>query len=127
LSAFRGREALYPEPLQFGYIEENSDVAIFPNASTETKVAGIPLKLPILAGAFGSTMVGRLFWEGIAIGSAISGITVIVGENVCGMDPEAQFTNGKVTYSKELKQRVDLFRKFWDGKYGDIIVRNKAC
>jgi len=29
-------------------IEENSDVAVFPNVNTETKVAGIPLKLPIL-------------------------------------------------------------------------------
>jgi hypothetical protein len=150
LSAFRGREALYPEPLQFGYstagalkdfgldwshfniqarlfevhgIEENSDVALFPNANTETKVAGIPLKLPVLAGAFGSTMVGRLFWEGIAIGSALSGVSVIVGENVCGMDPESQFTNGKVTHSKELKRRVDVFRRFWDGKHGDIIVQ----
>ncbi len=153
LSAFRGREALYPEPLQFGYstagalkdfgldwshfniqarlfevygIEENSDVALFPNANTETRVAGIPLKLPILNGAFGSTMVGRLFWEGIAIGSALSGTTVIVGENVCGMDTESQFTNGKVTYSKELKRRVDLFRKFWDGKHGDIVVQTNV-
>jgi len=153
LSAFRGREALYPDPIQFGYstagalkdfgldwshfniqarlfevhgIEENSDVALFPNASTETKVAGIPLKLPILTGAFGSTMVGRLFWEGIAIGSALSGVTVIVGENVCGMDPESRLTNGKVTYSKELKRRVDLFRKFWDGKHGDIVVQTNV-
>jgi hypothetical protein len=153
LSAFRGRETLYPEPLQFGYstagalkdfgldwshfniqarlfevrgIEENSDVALFPNVNIETKVAGIPLKLPVLNGAFGSTMVGKLNWEGIAIGSALSGATVIVGENVCGMDPESQFTNGKVTYSKELKRRVDLFRKFWDGKYGDIVVQTNV-
>lgn len=153
LSAFRGREALYPEPLQFGYstagalkdfrldwshfniqsrlfevhgIEEDSDVAIFPNASTETKIAGIPVKIPILAGAFGSTMVGRIFWEGIAIGAALSGATVIVGENVCGMDQESKFTDGKVTYSKELKRRIDIFRKFWDGKYGDIAVQTNV-
>jgi hypothetical protein len=153
LSAFRGREALYPDPIQFGYstagalkdfgldwshfniqarlfevqgIEEDSDVTLFPNAKTETKVAGIPIKLPIMTGAFGSTMVGRIFWEGIAIGSAISGVTVIVGENVCGMDPESRLTNGKVTYSKELKRRVDLFRKFWDGKYGDIVVQTNV-
>ena len=153
LSSFRGREALYPEPVQFGYstagalkdfgldwshfniqaglfealgIEENSDVAVFPNASTETKVAGIPLKIPILNGAFGSTDVARLNWEGLAIGAALSGAIIVVGENVCGMDPEAQFTNGKVTYSKELKRRVDLFRKFWDGKYGDIAVQTNV-
>ncbi|MCK4424633.1 hypothetical protein KAU93_03025 [Candidatus Bathyarchaeota archaeon] len=33
-------------------IEENSDVALSPNASTKTKLAGIPLKLPVLTGAF---------------------------------------------------------------------------
>jgi isopentenyl diphosphate isomerase/L-lactate dehydrogenase-like FMN-dependent dehydrogenase len=153
LSAFRGREALYPEPIQFGYstsgalkdfgldwshfniqaglfeargIEENPDVALFPNANTETKVAGIPLKIPVLCGAFGSTMVARINWEGLSIGTALSGAIIIVGENVCGMDPEAQFTNGKVTYSKELKRRVDLFRKFWDGKYGDIAVQTNV-
>jgi isopentenyl diphosphate isomerase/L-lactate dehydrogenase-like FMN-dependent dehydrogenase len=153
LSAFRGREALYPEPVQYGYstagalkdfgldwshfniqaglfevlgIEENSDIALFPNVNIETKVAGIPLKVPILCGAFGSTDVARLNWEGLAIGTALSGAMIIVGENVCGMDPEAQFTNGKVTYSKELKRRVEAFRKFWDGKYGEIAVQTNV-
>jgi len=36
-----------------------------------------------------------------------------VGENVVGMDVDAQLTKGKVTASPELKRRVDLFRKFW--------------
>ncbi|MEM2103318.1 MAG: glutamate synthase-related protein [Candidatus Bathyarchaeia archaeon] len=153
LSAFRGREALYPDPGQFGYstagalkdfgldwshfniqaglfevagIEENPDIALFTNVDVETKVGGVPLKLPILCGAFGSTDVARLNWEGLAIGSALSGIMVIVGENVCGMDPEAQITQGKVTYSRELKRRVDLFRKFWDGKYGEIAVQTNV-
>jgi glutamate synthase domain-containing protein 2 len=153
LSAFRGREALYPEPVQFGYstagalkdfgldwshfniqaglfevlgIEENSDLALFPNVNIETKVGGIPLKIPVLTGAFGSTDVARLNWEGLAIGTALSGAMIIVGENVCGMDPEAQITKGKVTYSKELKRRVDSFRKFWDGKYGEIAVQTNV-
>ncbi len=153
LSAFRGREALYPEPAQYGYstagalkdfgldwshfniqaglfealgIEENSDLALFPNVSIETKVGGIPLKIPVLAGAFGSTDVARLNWEGLAIGTALSGAMIIVGENVCGMDPEAQITKGKITYSKELKRRVDTFRKFWDGKYGEIAVQTNV-
>jgi len=153
LSAFRGREALYPEPVQFGFstagalkdfgldwshfniqaslfevhgIEENPDLALFPNVNIETKVGGIPLKVPVLCGAFGSTDVARLNWEGLAIGTALSGAMIIVGENVCGMDPEAQFTNGKVTYSKELKRRVDIFRKFWDGKYGEIAVQTNV-
>jgi hypothetical protein len=153
LSAFRGREALYPEPVQFGTstaaalkdygldwshfniqaglfeaqgIKESSDVAIFPNVNVETKVGGIPLKLPILTGAFGSTDVARVNWEGLATGAALSGVTITIGENVVGMDADAKIENGKVTYSKELKRRVDAFRKFWDGKYGDIIIQTNV-
>ncbi|MEM3000337.1 MAG: glutamate synthase-related protein [Candidatus Bathyarchaeia archaeon] len=153
LSTFRGREALYPDPSQFGTstagalkdygldwshfniqaglfevhgIKEDSDVAIFPNVNTETKVGGIPLKLPIITGAFGSTDVARLNWDGLAIGAALSGVMITIGENVCGMDPEAKIENGKVTYSKELKRRVDAFRKFWDGKYGDVVIQTNV-
>jgi len=153
LSTFRGREALYPEPAQFGSstagalknfgldwshfsiqaglfdaqgIKESSEVAIFPNVNIETTVGGMPLKLPILTGAFGSTDVARLNWDALAIGAALSGVSITVGENVCGMDVDAKITNGKVTESKELKRRVDSFRKFWDGKYGDVIVQTNV-
>jgi hypothetical protein len=153
LSAFRGREALYPEPVQFGTstagalkdfgldwshfniqaglfeaegTEPISDVMIFPNVKLETKVGGIPLKLPIVNGAFGSTDVARLNWEGLATGAALAGTSVIVGENVGGMDAEAQITGGKITQSKELKRRIDLFRKFWDGKNGEVVVQTNV-
>ncbi|MGB9135080.1 MAG: glutamate synthase-related protein [Candidatus Bathyarchaeia archaeon] len=153
LSTFRGREALYPEPLQFGYstagalkdfgldwshlniqaslfevhgIEANSDVALFPNVNVDTQVAGIPLKLPILTGAFGSTEVARLNWDGLAIGAALSGAVITIGENVCGMDQESKIQGGKVTESKELKRRIDAFRKFWDGKHGEVVVQTNV-
>lgn len=153
LSAFRGREALYPQPEYFGRstagalkdfgldwahfniqarllgafgIEENPDLAIFPNVDIETKVGGIPLKIPVMIGAYGSTDVARLNWDGLAIGGALSGIIVTIGENVCGMDPEARIENGKVVFSKELKRRVEAFREFWDGKYGDIAVQTNV-
>jgi len=153
LSAFRGREALYPEPAQYGTstagslknydldwshfniqasvfdvhgIEESSEMAIFPNVDLETKIGGVPLKLPIMTGAFGSTDVARVNWDGLAIGAALSGVMIIIGENVCGMDAEAQIENGKLSYSKELKRRVDSFRKFWDGKFGDVVVQTNV-
>jgi len=153
LSAFRGREALYPEPVQFGFstagalkdfrldwshfnilsslfevhgIEADSDLALFENVNVETSVAGIPLKVPVLTGAFGSTEVARRNWDGLAIGAALSGVIITVGENVCGMDQESRIENGKVAYSKELKRRVDTFRKFWDGKHGDVVVQTNV-
>jgi len=153
LSAFRGREALYPDPSRFGKstaaglkdygldwshfniqarligaygINEDSDVAIFPNVDVETKVGGIPLKIPVMIGAYGSTDVAKLNWDGLAMGGALAGIIVTIGENVCGMDSEAIIEGGKVVSSPELKRRVDAFRKFWDGKYGDIAVQTNV-
>ncbi len=153
LSAFRGREALYPLSTYYGEstaaslkdyhldwshlnilsdvlkvegIEADSDVALFPNVDITTKVMGIPQKLPIINGAFGSTEIARRYWDGLAIGSAISGVSVVIGENVCGMDPESKFTDGKVTYSGEMERRVIKYREFWDGKHGDIIVQTNV-
>ncbi len=153
LSAFRGREALYPEPTQYGTstagslknydldwshfniqasvfdvhgIKESSEVAIFPNVNTETTIGGVPLRLPIMTGAFGSTDVARVNWDGLAVGAALSGVMVIIGENVCGMDAEAKIENGKLAYSKELSRRVEAFRRFWDGKYGDVVVQTNV-
>jgi hypothetical protein len=39
---------------------------------------------------------------------------------------EADIKKGKVAYSKELKRRVDIFRKFWDGKHGDIAIQTNV-
>jgi isopentenyl diphosphate isomerase/L-lactate dehydrogenase-like FMN-dependent dehydrogenase len=153
LSAFRGREALYPDPSMFGNstagalkdygldwshfniqarllgafgIKEDSDLAIFPNVDVETSVGGVPLKIPVMIGAYGSTDVARQNWDGLAIGGALSGIIVTIGENVCGMDVETRIENGKVVFSRELKRRVEAFRKFWDGQYGDVAVQTNV-
>ncbi|MCS7098332.1 MAG: glutamate synthase-related protein [Candidatus Methanomethyliaceae archaeon] len=153
LSAFRGREALYPDPAMFGKstagslkdygldwshfnikarlleaygIDANPDSAIFPNVDVETSVGGIRLKLPVMIGAYGSTEVARVNWDGLAIGGALSGIIVTIGENVCGVDLESVITGGKVVHSPELKRRVDAFRKFWDEKYGEIAVQTNV-
>jgi NifU-like protein involved in Fe-S cluster formation len=153
LSAFRGHEALYPMPEQFGKstaassknygldwshfnilsrlrgasgIEPDSDTAVFPNVQIESELGGIPIKLPIATGAFGSTQVVKNFWDGLAIGTALAGLIFIIGENVCAMDPDVQITNGKVTHSKDMEYRVKKFREFWDGKYGGLSVQTNV-
>ena len=152
-STFRGREVLYPEPEQFGWstaasnkdyrldwsdfnilsrlrgaegIEPSPDLAVFPNVNIESKIGGIPLKIPLASGAYGSTDVGRNNWDGLAIGAALTGIVLIIGENVCGVDKESVFTNGKVTNSPEMERRVKLFKEYWDGNYGDIAVQTNV-
>ncbi|MGY4706513.1 glutamate synthase-related protein [Candidatus Bipolaricaulota sp. J31] len=152
-SAFRGREVLYPVPEEFGKstaasnkdygldwshfqimvtalgaqgIEPDPDKAIFPNVDIATEVGGIPLKVPVMIAALGSTAVAKKHWEGLAIGAAISGVIQVIGENVCGMDPDARFENGRVVYSKDLEHRVNVFRKYWDGIHGDIVVQTNV-
>ncbi len=152
-SAFRGREVLYPVPEEFGKstaasnkdyglnwshiqimvttlgargIEPDPDKAIFPNVDISTSVGGIPLKVPVMIAALGSTAVAKRHWEGLAIGAAISGTIQIVGENVCGMDPDARFENGKVVHSPDMEFRIKTYRKYWDGTHGDIGVQTNV-
>ncbi len=156
-SALRGREVLYPRreffgnstagsPKDFGLsfgdfqiqfevrgaqgIEAHPDKVIFPNVDITTKWGNIVQKLPILIAGLGSTYVAKRNWEGLAIGAALSGVSLTVGENVVGMDPQAQFSNHalypKVVDTVDMKFRVETFREFWDGKYGDIIVQKNV-
>lgn len=55
--------------------------------------------------------------------TAISGITMVVCENVCGIDPGLELdANGKVTHSPEMSRRIKLYKE-WKDEHGDIIVQ----
>lgn len=153
-AALRGREVLYPEPEEFGNstaaankdfgldwsdlqlmprlsqvfgVEPVPDKMIFENVDVSTAFAGIPLRLPVFIAALGSTAVAQKHWEGLAYGSAVSGTLIVVGENVCGMDPEAVFdARGQVVSSKSMEFRVNAYREFWDGKHGDVAVQTNV-
>lgn len=149
-SSFRGREILYPSPFgkitagatkkypvdysdlniqgtcvgAFG-IEADPDKTLFTNVSTEVQIGHrhkYNLKMPIFTGALGSTDIAKDNWEGIAIGAAISGIIVVIGENIVGMDHAAEFKNGKVVNSPELRRRVETFRR-WQEDCGAIVLQ----
>jgi hypothetical protein len=61
-------------------------------------------------------------WEGAAIAIAICGALLVCGENVCGMDPAAEFKNGKIMRSPELERRVKLYQDWYEG-YGAMLVQ----
>jgi glutamate synthase domain-containing protein 2 len=84
----------------------------------------IPMRVPYFTGALGSTDIARIHWEPMAIAAAIAGTLVVVGENVCGMDPHAEFRDGKVTKSPELERRVRIFQQWYDGSGGIIVQYN---
>ena len=104
----------------------NSDTAIFPRVNTETEYGWdkkVRMKLPIFTGALGSTEIARKNWEHFAAGAAISGITIVCGENVCGIDPELVLDGKKkIQKSPEMDRRITTYKKFHEG-FGEILVQ----
>ncbi|MHA1239626.1 MAG: glutamate synthase-related protein [Promethearchaeota archaeon] len=156
-SALRGREALYPRreffgnstagtPKDFGLsygdfqiqfevrgaqgIEANEDKVIFPNVDMSMRWGNIKQNLPIVIAGLGSTAVAKRNWDGLAIGAALAGVSLTIGENVVGMDEFAQFANHsvypRVIDTDDMKSRVNTYRDFWDGEHGDIIVQKNV-
>jgi len=151
-SALKGREMIYPQPfgkitvgsekdypVDFSHfniqgtcvgavgVEADSNKATFPAVDCSA-VAGadgsLKLDFPVVSGALGSTDIARINWEDVAAGAAISGILVVVGENVCGMDPQAELKNGRLVRSPEMERRVSAFKRWYDGKGGLIVQAN---
>ena len=150
-SAYRGHEVIYPQP--FGVIttasekvypvdyshfnimgtavgaqgiEADSDKAIFPNVDLEVHFGhdgGIKFRCPWIIPGIGSTNIAKNNWEGLAIGSALAGTGLTIGENVVGMDPEAVFKKGEIVDTVDLKRRVKLYQDNQREGYGAIIVQ----
>jgi len=150
-SAYRGHEVIYPQP--FGMIttaaekaypvdyshfnimgtavgahgiEADSDKAVFPAVDLQVAFGqdnGIKFRCPWIISGIGSTNVARNNWEGLAIGSALAGTGLTIGENVVGMDPEAVFKAGRVVDTADLKRRVKLYTDHQRDGYGAIVVQ----
>lgn len=107
-------------------VEPGPDTSIFPNVDVTTEYGWskkVRMKLPIFTGALGSTDIARKNWEHFAVGAAISGITLVCGENVCGVDPELVLDDkGKVKRSPEMDRRIDTYKRFHEG-FGEILVQ----
>ncbi len=150
-SAYRGHEVIYPQP--FGVIttaaektypvdyshfnimgtavgahgiEADSDKAIFPAVKLEVAFGHdqkLKFRYPWIIPGIGSTNIAKNNWEGLAIGSALAGTGLTIGENVAGMDPECVIKNGRVVDTVDLKRRVRLFKDNQRDGYGAIIVQ----
>ena len=150
-SAYRGHEVIYPQPFgiittasQKAYpvdlshfnimgtavgavgVEADSDKAIFPNVSLESWLGrdrGIKLRLPFVIPGLGSTNVAGQNWDGLAVGSAMSGIPLTIGENVCAMDVDSKITKGRIVSSPDMERRIKLYKQWQSNGYGGIIVQ----
>ena len=104
----------------------NPDNTLFPFVDTETEYGykhKVKLRAPLFTGALGSTEIARRNWDHFAAGAGISGITLVCGENVCGIDPELELDrDGKVVEAPDMRRRVEAYRRWHEG-YGDMVVQ----
>jgi glutamate synthase domain-containing protein 2 len=107
-------------------VKGDPDTATFPSVNTETEYGWdkkVKMKMPIFTGALGSTEIARKNWEHFAVGAAISGVTLVCGENVCGIDPKLERDNkGKAKSAPDMDRRIEVYRRYHQG-YGELLVQ----
>ncbi|HOJ50760.1 MAG TPA: glutamate synthase-related protein [Spirochaetota bacterium] len=106
-------------------LSNSADDCIFPNVNIETEFGNkvkTKARVPIMTGALGSTFIAAKYWESFAVGAALVGFPIVVGENVVGIDKQAVIENGKIKKAPELDRRIETFLRYFDG-YGAIIVQ----
>ncbi|MFB3883311.1 MAG: FMN-binding glutamate synthase family protein [Armatimonadota bacterium] len=117
--------ALGAEGLPEGQVGD-PDNTLFPLVDTEVEYGvknKVKLKAPVFSGALGSTEIARRNWEHFAAGAGIAGITLVCGENVCGIDPALELdSKGKVKESPDMRRRVETYKRWHEG-YGDMVVQ----
>ena len=102
------------------------DDCVFTNVSIETEFGATEktqARLPIMTGGLGSTAIAEKYWNAFAVGAALVGFPIVVGENVVGVDREAEFLSGKVRRAPELDRRIDTYFQYFDGEHGSITVQ----
>ena len=117
--------ALGGEGLPSG-VEANPDTCIFPDVNVETEYGWdikVKMAAPVFTGALGSTEIARRNWEHFAVGAAISGVTLVCGENVCGIDPKLELdSNGKISSAPDMDRRIETYKRYHRGM-GEILVQ----
>ncbi|MCJ2165586.1 MULTISPECIES: glutamate synthase-related protein [unclassified Pseudodesulfovibrio] len=152
LSSLRGREMLYPrdfgmvtagsgntthvgvsynslriQGLNYGALGSkgtNGD-HLFTDVSLETSFGAeekTKCRVPFMTGALGSTFIAAKYWDSFAVGCALVGAPIVVGENVVGVDRESIIQNGRISSAPELDRRIETYMRYYDG-YGAIIVQ----
>ncbi len=106
-------------------VTNDPDNCVFPNVSLETEFGEkvkTKSKIPIMTGALGSTFIAEKYWDSFAIGAALVGFPIVVGENVVGVDRDAVIEGGKIKKAPELERRIDTYLRYFE-EYGAIIVQ----
>ncbi|NNK01293.1 MAG: FMN-binding glutamate synthase family protein [Desulfatitalea sp.] len=108
-----------------GNLSNDPDDCIFPNVDLTTEFGNevkTKARIPLMTGALGSTFIAAKYWDSFAVGGALVGMPIVIGENVVGVDRESEINNGKITRAPELDRRIDTYLRYYDG-YGGIFVQ----
>jgi len=106
-------------------LSNDADNCIFPNVDLTTEFGyevKTKSKIPLMTGALGSTFIAAKYWDSFAIGGALVGIPIVVGENVVGVDKASEINKGKITKAPELDRRIDTYLRYQED-FGAIIVQ----
>lgn len=102
----------------------SGDIA-YCDARLETAIGGesrTPSRFPFLIGALSRNPVVDKYWESFAVGAALCGIPLVIGENVGGGDRKTTFADDKVAALPDLDARIASYRRYHDG-YGRLSVQ----
>jgi hypothetical protein len=108
-----------------GNLSKDPDDCIFPNVDLTTEFGNeikTKARIPLMTGALGSTFIAAKYWDSFAVGGALAGIPIVVGENVVGVDRDSEINNGKIAKAPELDRRIEGYLRYYDG-YGGIFVQ----
>lgn len=143
-ASFRGRELLHAEagrasragdddyrPLDYSHLNIqghplDADELLGIVVSTQAEYgwdARTKMAAPVLGGTLGAGEMGRADWEHLAVGAALSGITLCCGGNVCAGDPELKLSaQGRVVASPEIDRRIATYRRY-HRRLGELLLQ----
>ena len=101
-------------------------------AHTELRFAAVCVALfsgfvyPFLIGALSRNPVVDKYWDSFAVGAALCGIPLVIGENVGGGDNKTEFNpDGSIRALPDLDRRIAVYRRYYNGK-GALFVQLNA-
>ena len=110
-----------------GHLSNDPDDCIFPNVDLSTEFGNevkTKARIPIMTGALGSTFVAAKYWDAFAVGGALAGIPIVIGENVVGVDRDSEISGRKIAKAPELDRRIDTYLRYFDGNGGIFVQMN---
>lgn len=96
----------------------------YTDANIQTRIgSGYECSFPFVIGALSRNPVVDKYWDSFAVGAALCGIPLVIGENVGGGDNKTEFnSDGSIKRLPDLDRRIEVYMRYHDGK-GALFVQ----